>query len=100
MGYKSVTERYWDEQLTNNADLNHNSQCRQCIFRDRRGADGVEYGWKKCVCRIYGRRSADRMNKDYPNFFPYTPVEAEDKPQGVYDNTERCEYYEKEKKQE
>lgn len=56
-----------------------------------------EYGYDKCVCRIYGRISAMRTNQTYPDFFPYIPVELNDKPDEVYENTAQCEYYEQEK---
>lgn len=94
---KTLSERYADEILTNNEILNHFSQCKDCIFRDKRIVDGEEYGYDKCVCRIYGGLSAMRTNETYPNYFPYTPIEYEDKPDFVFDNTEPCEYYEKEK---
>lgn len=94
---KTLSERYADDILTNNEVLNHFSQCKDCIFRDKTIAFGKEIGYEKCVCRIYGRISAMNINEIYPNFFTYTPVEYEDKPHGVYENTEPCEFYEKEK---
>ncbi len=94
MEKKSFEERYRDEVLTDNAALNHYSQCKDCIFRDKRIVNGEECGWDKCVCRMYGKNTA--LNN--PTFYPYTPVEYKDKPNGVYNNTENCEYYEKEKR--
>lgn len=96
---KTLEERYGDEVLSDNAALNHFSQCKDCIFRDKRIMDGKEYGWDKCVCHIYGKISAAHTNEAYPDFFPYVPVEPGDKPNEVYDNTGQCEFYEKEKKQ-
>ena len=94
---KSLEERYADEVLTDNSALNHYSQCKNCVFRDKRMIGGEEYGYDKSVCRIYGSRTASTLKgSDGKPFFPYTPIEADDKPQGVYDNTEKCEYYEKE----
>lgn len=94
MEKKSFEERYWDEVLTDNAALNHFSQCKDCIFRDRTTVNNVECGWEKCFCRIYGKNTI--LNN--PHFsIAYIPVEYKDKPNGVYDNTEKCEYYEKEK---
>ena len=94
---KSLEERYADEILTDNSALNHYSQCKNCAFRDKRLIGGEEYGYDKSVCRIYGKRTASTLKaSDGSLFFPYTPIEVEDKPQGVYDNTEKCEYYEKE----
>ena len=97
MKKKTLEERLENDILTDSSVLNHYSQCKDCIFRDRRHVWGEERGYKKCVCRIYGRLSAMRTNETNPDYFPYTPVEWEDKPNGVYDNTEKCEYYEKEK---
>lgn len=94
---KSFEERYADEVLTDNSALNHYSQCKNCAFRDKRLIGGEEYGYDKSVCRIYGSRTASTLKtSDGKPFFSYTPIETEDKPQGVYDNTEKCEYYEKE----
>ncbi|GEM_PF-1897001 len=93
---KSLEERYADEVLTDNSALNHYSQCKNCIFRYKSIVDGEEYGYRTCVCRIYGKVTASRsFRSNGKPFFPFTPIEAEDKPQGVYDNTEKCEYYEK-----
>lgn len=92
----TVTARHWDEVLTNNAVLNHYSQCKDCIFRDKTEFNGKEIGYNKCVCRIYGGLFAARTNEIYPNYYPYSPIEDEDKPNGVYENTEECEYYEQE----
>lgn len=94
---KTLGERYADDILSNNAAMNHFSQCKDCIFRDKRVVGDKECGYNKCVCRIYGRISAMNTNETHPNFFPYTPIEHEDKPHGVYENTEPCEFYEKEK---
>lgn len=94
---KSLEERYADEVLTDNSALNHYSQCKNCAFRDKRLIGDEEYGYDKSVCRIYGSRTASTLKaSDGKPFFSYTPIEANDKPQGVYDNTEKCEYYEKE----
>lgn len=98
MEKKTLSERYADEVLTNNAALNHYSQCKDCIFRDKRVIGGEEYGYDKSVCHIYGKISAGRINKTTPDFFPYTPIEPGDKPNEVYSNTANCEYYEQEKR--
>lgn len=95
---KTLSERYAGEILTDNAALNHYSQCKDCVFRHKMVEDGEEYGYRTCVCRIYGRATA--LRSKYSNgkpFYSYTPMEYEDKPRGVYENTEQCEYYEKEK---
>lgn len=94
---KTLAERYADEVLSNNAARNHFSQCKDCIFRDKRFIGDIDVGYDKCVCRIYGRISAEHTNETHPGFFSYTPIEYEDKPHGVYENTQLCEYYEKEK---
>lgn len=94
---KTLEERYADEILTDNAALNHYSQCKDCIFRDKRLVGGEECGYDKSVCHIYGKISAERINKTTPDFFPYTPIEPGDKPPDIYNNTGQCEFYEKEK---
>ena len=99
MEKKTLSERYADEVLTDNTALNHYSQCKGCIFRDKTTVSGEECGWQKAVCHIYGRSTASRLK--YSNgelVFPYTPVEAGDKPNEVYNNTANCEYYEQEKR--
>ncbi len=94
---KTLEERYADEILTNNEILNHYSQCKDCIFRDKTTVNGKECGYNKCVCRIYGELTASRSTySDGEPMFPYIPVEYEDKPHYVCENTEPCEYYEKE----
>ena len=88
---------YLAELFTDNSALHHYSQCKNCVFRDKPFIDGEEYGYDKCVCRIYGKRTAlTTNNSNGKPFFPYTPIEMEDKPQGVYDNTKKYDYYEKE----
>jgi hypothetical protein len=95
---KTLSERYVDEILTNNVALNHFSQCKDCIFRDKTNVNGVECGYNKCVCRIYGKLTASRSRYSSGElFFPYTPVEIADKPNYIFDNTGKCEYYEREK---
>lgn len=96
---KTLEERYGNEVLSDNTALNHFSQCKDCIFRDKRIVLGKECGWEKGVCHIYGKAIVTRMNEEYPDFFPYTPIESSDKPDHVYNNTGQCEFYEKEKKQ-
>lgn len=99
MEKKTLSERYADEVLTDNAALNHYSQCKGCVFRDKTTVSGEECGWQKAVCHIYGRSTASRLK--YSNgelVFPYTPVEPGDKPNEVYSNTANCEYYEQEKR--
>lgn len=99
MEKKTLSERYADEVLTDNTALNHYSQCKGCIFRDKTTVSGEECGWQKAVCHIYGRSTASRLK--YSNgglVFPYTPVEPGDKPNEVYNNTANCEYYEQEKR--
>lgn len=99
MEKKTLSERYADEVLTDNTALNHYSQCKGCVFRDKTTVSGEECGWQKAVCHIYGRSTASRLK--YSNgelVFPYTPVEPGDKPNGVYNNTANCEYYEQEKR--
>lgn len=91
---KSLAERYKDDILTNNEALNHFSQCKDCIFRDKVFLDGKEYGYDKSHCRIFGKDSAIKLKLN----LSYVPIENVDKPEGVYDNSELCEYYEKEKK--
>lgn len=98
MEKKTLSERYADEILTDNTTLNHYFQCKDCIFRDKRFVGGEEFGYDKSVCHIYGKISAERINKTTPDFFPYTPIEPGDKPTDIYNNTGQCEFYEKEKK--
>lgn len=84
MADKTVTERHRNETLTDNASLNHYSQCKNCVFRyknyfyfrGKRYDCTDEYGWKKGGCHIF--------------------QDPEDKPDEVYNNTGDCEYYEKE----
>lgn len=97
MEQKTLEERLADDILTDNKALNHFAQCRDCIFRDKKIIGGKEYGYDKCVCRMFGRGTAERTNQTNPNFYPYVPVVIEDKPEGVYNNTVNCEFYEKEK---
>lgn len=97
MKKKTLEERLASDILTDNKALNHYAQCKSCIFRDKRMIEGEEYGYDKCVCRIYGRISAMRSNQQTPDFFPYIPVELNDKPDEIYENTAQCEYYEQEK---
>lgn len=99
MEKKTLSERYADEVLTDNTALNHYSQCKGCVFRDKTTVSGEECGWQKAVCHIYGRSTASRLK--YSNgelVFPYTPAEPGDKPNEVYNNTANCEYYEQEKR--
>lgn len=91
---KTLEERYENEVLTDNAALKHFAQCRNCVFRDKTTVQGKECGWNKSFCRVYGKASVLRI----PQLkIPYTPLNNEDKPTGIYDNTEPCEFYEKEK---
>lgn len=92
---KTLEERYADEVLSDNAALNHYSQCKDCVFRDKTIVNGEEYGWNKCFCRIYGKQTVSRTPQLHTS---YTPVEPGDKPDGVYNNTGQCEFYEKEKR--
>lgn len=95
---KTLEERYANDILTNNEILNHFSQCKDCVFRDKSTVNGRECGYDKCICRIYGKLTASRLkNSDGTPIVLYTPVENEDKPNYVYNNTGICEYYEKEK---
>lgn len=87
----TVTARHWDEVLTNNAILNHYSQCKDCLFRNKTTVNGEEFGYDKCICRIYTPQNIiDERGYDY--------VSAVDgyKPNEVYENIAECEYYEKE----
>lgn len=95
----TVTARHWNEVLTNNAILNHYSQCKDCFFRDKTTVNGEEFGYDKCYCHIYGLQTVLRFREDkaVARFAPkYDPVEDEDKPNEVYENTAECEYYEEE----
>jgi hypothetical protein len=76
MEKKTLSERYADEQLSDNSAVQKYEQCKNCIFRD----DGTVYSndYRKSCCRMY----------PYPKF----------KPISVMDGSERCEYYEQEKK--
>lgn len=95
---KTLEERYADEVLSDNASLKHYSQCKDCIFRDKAIVNGVECGYNKGVCRIYGKQTASRLRYSSGELvFPYTPLEIADKPNDVYNNTGKCDYYEKEK---
>ena len=99
MEKKTLSERYADEVLTDNTALNHYSQCKGCVFRDKTTVSGEECGWQKAVCHIYGRSTASRLKYSSGELvFPYTPVEPGDKPNEVYSNTTNCEYYEQEKR--
>lgn len=98
MEKKTLSERYANEVLTDNSALNHYSQCKGCVFRDKRVIDGEEHGWNKSVCRMYGRITAKHTNETTPGFFSYDPIELNDKPDEVYNNTGECEFYEKEKR--
>lgn len=79
---KTWVDAHADEQLTDNAALNHFSQCKNCAFRYKHYFEfaGKRYecseadGWKKGCCHIF--------------------THPDNKPQGVYNNTETCEYYE------
>lgn len=97
MEKKTLEERLENDILTDNKALNHYSQCKDCVFRDKRIVAGKEYGYDKSVCRIYGKATAKRTNTMNPGFYPYTPIEPGDKPNEVYNNTAKCEFYEKEK---
>lgn len=91
--------KIYDEKLTNNSILNHFSQCKDCFFRDKTTVDGKECGYDKCYCHIYGLQTVlrDRKNSFTAKYAPkYDPVEDEDKPNEIYENTAECEYYEKE----
>lgn len=72
----TVTERYFDEVLTDNTALDKYRQCKDCIFRD----DGTVYSnhYQKGCCRMF----------PYPRF----------KPNEVMLNQANCEYYEQEKR--
>ena len=61
MEKKTLSERYADEVLTDNTALNHYSQCKGCVFRDKTTVSGEECGWQKAVCHIYGRSTASRL---------------------------------------
>lgn len=91
---KTLEERYENEVLTDNAALNHFSQCRDCIFRDKTTVQGKECGWNKCFCMVYGKVSVSRITQLN---IAYTPLNNEDKPTSIYENAEPCEFYEKEK---
>lgn len=74
-GKPTVTERYFDEILTDNTAFDKCRQCKDCIFRD----DGTVYSnhYQKGCCRAY----------PYPRF----------KPDDIMMNRVNCEFYEKEK---
>ena len=72
----TLEERYANDILTNNAVLNHYSQCKTCFFRDKTTVNGKECGWNKGCCGIF----------EYPNF----------KPHDVMVNRIECDYYEEE----
>ena len=42
MEKKTLSERYADEVLTDNTALNHYSQCKGCVFRDKTTVSGEE----------------------------------------------------------
>ncbi len=88
---KTLEERYADDILTDNAALNHYSQCKDCIFRDNVTVNG----WEKCFCRMFGRATVSRLSQLK---IPYLPAELPDKPNEVYTNTANCEFYEQEKR--
>ena len=71
---KSLEERYADEVLSDNTQIEKNRQCKYCIFRD--GGTVYSNHYQKGCCRMY----------PYPQFKPYE----------VMMNQVQCEYYEKE----
>ena len=74
MKEKTLSERYGDEVLTDNTQIPKCEQCKDCVFR----SDGTVWtnDYRKGSCALY----------------PYPSM----KPSGVKNNTEKCEYYEKE----
>ena len=74
MEKKTIEQRYEEEVLTDNTKIPKCNQCKNCMFRD----DGTVYSndYKKSCCTMY----------QYPGM----------KPIGVINNTEECEFYEKE----
>lgn len=73
---KTLEERLSEDILSDNTQIPKCEQCKECIFRD----DGTVYSndYRKSSCRMY----------PYPRF----------KPLAVMNNTEDCEFYEKEKR--
>ena len=66
-------ERYGDEVLTDNSKIERNKQCKDCMLQSDGTANTNDY--QKCECVIY----------QYPEM----------KPDYVFNNTGKCEYYEK-----
>lgn len=71
---KSLEERYADEVLSDNTQIEKYRQCKNCIFRD--GGTVYSNHYQKGCCRMY----------PYPQFKSYE----------VMMNQVQCEYYEKE----
>lgn len=72
---KTFSERYSDEQLTDNSRIEKCKQCKNCIFQ----SDGTVWSndYQKSCCAMF----------QYP----------QSKPIGVIKNIVNCEYYEKQK---
>ena len=68
---KSLVERWDEDILSDNSQVENCKMCKDCIFRD----DGTVYSndYRKCCCMIY----------------PYPKM----KPLRVINNTGLCEYY-------
>ena len=67
-------EKQWQgETLSDNRSLNHFSQCKDCIYRDKTKVWDEERGYLKGFCEL-----------------------LDEKQNYVYDNSEACEFYEQE----
>lgn len=66
MDKKTLTERMLEETLTDNSKIEYCKQCKDCIFKDKRG-------YEKAICMIY----------ENPGY----------KPLHVINNKGICEYY-------
>jgi hypothetical protein len=73
MAKMTFEELHDGEIFTDNTQIEKNKQCKDCMLRSDGTADTNDY--RKCECVIY----------QYP----------ESKPSYVFNNTGKCEYYEK-----
>ena len=74
---KTLTERMLEETLSDNSQVEHCKQCKDCIFRDD-GTEGSHY--TKSSCQIF----------KYPNM----------KPLNVINNRGKCEIYHNENEED
>ena len=92
MREKTLSERWAKEELIS---IDNCKQCKTCRHRDkiyvtRNNQKIEEVGWRKCFCRIYGRKFILGENR---LLVPYLPIKMEDKPSFIEGNRRRCIHY-------